>query len=110
MVNLPAPMSSARLPERHLPKICAPRGLYLRGPLRWGRAGAGERDDRPETSGRFPDIDQVSLGRDLREALHKDLAFGWRLKLSRPVRLAEYTRMGREGKVRRLLDLRKTRQ
>lgn len=53
------------------------------------------------------DIDKASLQMDLENALNLDLGVRIAVEIVDAGSLAEHTRMGREGKVRRLLDLRK---
>lgn len=57
---------------------------------------------------RSPDVDAGSLKADLERALHKDLGVRVLVAIAESGELAEHTRMGREGKVRRLLDLRQS--
>jgi len=56
---------------------------------------------------RSPEVDKEALHRDMQKALHKDLGVRVEVEIVEAGTLAEHTRMGREGKVRRLLDLRK---
>lgn len=56
---------------------------------------------------RSPDIDADALRQDLSDALHRDLGVRVDVEIVEAGSLAEHTRMGGEGKVRRLLDLRK---
>lgn len=56
---------------------------------------------------RSPDIDAQVLVEDLRRALHADLGVRVEVEIVEAESLAEHTRMGREGKVKRLLDLRR---
>ncbi|MBN9062469.1 MAG: hypothetical protein BGP06_20310 [Rhizobiales bacterium 65-9] len=70
--------------------------------------GLGRREEMTvRVERRSPDIDGDSLAEDLRRALHKDLGVRVDVEIVEAGSLAEHTRMGREGKVRRLLDLRK---
>lgn len=55
---------------------------------------------------RSPDIDAMRLAGDLVGALHKDLGVRVDVEVVERDTLAEYTRLGRDNKVRRLLDLR----
>lgn len=56
---------------------------------------------------RSPDIDAALLERDLRAALHKDLGVRIDVEIVDAETLSVHTGLGRESKVRRLLDLRK---
>lgn len=56
------------------------------------------------------DIEARILAEDLRRALHAELGVRVDVEIVEAGSLAEHTRMGREGKVRRLLDLRHTHQ
>jgi phenylacetate-CoA ligase len=59
---------------------------------------------------RSPEIDADAMATDLRRSLHKDLGVRVEVEIVEADSLAEHTRMGREGKVRRLLDLRNHRK
>jgi len=56
---------------------------------------------------RGPEIDAEQLAEDMRRALHRDLGAKVDVEIVEAGTLAPITRMGGEGKVRRLLDLRK---
>jgi phenylacetate-CoA ligase len=56
---------------------------------------------------RSSDVGAGTLAEDLRRALHRDLGVRVDVEIVEPGSLAVHTRMGGEGKVRRLLDLRK---
>lgn len=56
---------------------------------------------------RSPEIDAATLAADLRRSLHRDLGVRVDVEIVEAGSLAQHTRMGGEGKVRRLLDLRK---
>ena len=56
---------------------------------------------------RSPDIDADVLAEDLRNELHKDLGVRVDVEIVDADTLAEFTGLGRQSKVRRLLDLRK---
>ena len=55
---------------------------------------------------RNSDIDAVTLAADLAAALHKDLGVRVDVEIVERDTLAEHTRLGRDNKVKRLLDLR----
>ena len=72
---------------------------------------AGEALSRRETmvvrvERRNTDTDATTLAADLGAALHKDLGVRVDIEIVERNTLAEYTRLGRDNKVRRLLDLR----
>ena len=52
------------------------------------------------------DVDPAVLAESLREALHRDLGVRVEVEIVEPASLAELTKVGQEGKARRLLDLR----
>jgi phenylacetate-coenzyme A ligase PaaK-like adenylate-forming protein len=55
---------------------------------------------------RSRDVDARALAGDLAKALHKDLGLRIDVEIVEAETLAEHTRLGRDNKVRRLLDLR----
>jgi phenylacetate-CoA ligase len=59
---------------------------------------------------RSRDVDARALAADLAVALHKDLGLRLDVEIVEAESLAEYTRLGRDNKVRRLLDLRERRE
>jgi len=71
--------------------------------------GLGRREEMiVRVERRSPDVDAPGLKADMERALHKDLGVRVNVEIAEKGELAEHTRMGREGKVRRLLDLRQT--
>ncbi len=58
---------------------------------------------------RSADVDARALAADLAKALHKDLGLRIDVEIVEAETLAEHTRLGRDNKVRRLLDLREKR-
>lgn len=69
--------------------------------------GLGRREEMTvRIERRSPEIDADALADDMRRALYKDLGVRVEVEIVEAGSLAEHTRMGREGKVRRLLDLR----
>ena len=70
--------------------------------------GLGRREEMTvRVERRSADIDAGVLAEDLRRALHRDLGVRVDVEIVEPGSLAVHTRMGGEGKPRRLLDLRK---
>jgi len=104
--NCAAPTSSDGLPDRGAEGSAHHRRLHLRA-FHVGE-GLGRREEMTvRVERRSVDIDAGALAEDLRRALHRDLGVRVDVEIVEPGSLAVHTRMGGEGKPRRLLDLRK---